>query len=140
MQVLLDTNVLVDIFAHRPGWEASQRVLEWCQAPRRAAWISWPTVATFAYLLESDGDDPATVRAKIGSLRRWAWIHPGTTAALDAALGYGFADFEDALQAAFARECGATLIVTRNVVDFADSPVPALAPEDFLSRYASPGI
>jgi hypothetical protein len=47
------------------------------------------------------------------------------------------ADFEDALQAAFA-ECSALdVIVTRNTVDFAQSPVVALTPEEFLLRYVS---
>lgn len=41
-------------------------------------------------------------------------------------------DFEDAMQAAAARACGARHIVTRNVKDFERSPVPAITPQEAL--------
>jgi predicted nucleic acid-binding protein len=41
-------------------------------------------------------------------------------------------DFEDAVVAAAAESYSCTHIVTRNVRDFRDSPVPALTPEEFL--------
>ena len=43
------------------------------------------------------------------------------------------ADFEDALQVAAARACGARHIVTRNVRDYARSPTPAVEPREALS-------
>ena len=55
----------------------------------------------------------------------------------DRALALSMTDFEDAIQAAHAESCGAHLIVTRNTADFANSPVPAMTPEDFLARYAA---
>jgi len=42
-------------------------------------------------------------------------------------------DFEDALQAAAARACGASVIITRNEKDFLASPVAAMTPEAFLA-------
>ena len=39
-------------------------------------------------------------------------------------------DFEDAMQVAAARGCGATRIVTRNLKDYKKSPIPAISPED----------
>jgi hypothetical protein len=41
-------------------------------------------------------------------------------------------DFEDALVASVAEATGSDYIVTRNVSDFAGSPVPALTPTEFL--------
>ena len=41
-------------------------------------------------------------------------------------------DFEDALQVAAARACGAQHIVTRNFRDFDRSPIPALTPAEAL--------
>jgi hypothetical protein len=54
------------------------------------------------------------------------------------ALNLPIDDFEDALQVAFAEANALDVIVTRNVTDFGGSPVPALTPEEFLSRHASP--
>ena len=50
------------------------------------------------------------------------------TADVRYALDLPMSDFEDALQAAAARACGARAIVTRNVRDFARSPIPAITP------------
>jgi hypothetical protein len=44
-------------------------------------------------------------------------------------------DFEDALQAAAARACGASFIITRNERDFLSSPVTALSPEIFFAQF-----
>ena len=41
-------------------------------------------------------------------------------------------DFENAMQVAAARACGARHIITRNVSDFRRSPIPALTPRDAL--------
>ena len=43
-------------------------------------------------------------------------------------------DFEDAMQVAAARACGAQAIVTRNARDFQRSPIPAIGPEDALTE------
>ena len=48
------------------------------------------------------------------------------------AAGLPMTDFEDALQVAAARACGARYIVTRNVRDFAGSPIPAISPREAL--------
>jgi len=45
----------------------------------------------------------------------------------------GWSDFEDAVVAAAAESSGCEVIVTRNVRDFRDSPVPAVTPEEYLS-------
>ena len=42
------------------------------------------------------------------------------------------ADFEDALQVAAARACGVRYIVTRNVRDYARSPIRAVDPQEAL--------
>jgi len=49
-------------------------------------------------------------------------------------LGISEGDLEDNLQGLCAAEAGADLIVTRNVKDFKNSPVPALTPADFLMK------
>ena len=50
------------------------------------------------------------------------------------ARGLSFEDFEDAVVATVARVTASVFIITRNVDDFAGSPVPAITPADFLSQ------
>jgi hypothetical protein len=45
-------------------------------------------------------------------------------------------DFEDALVASIAEATGSDYIVTRNVPDFAGSPVQAISPTEFLEIIA----
>ncbi len=44
------------------------------------------------------------------------------------------ADFEDAMQVAAARACGARHIITRNVKDYKQSPIRAIAPQEALKE------
>jgi len=44
-------------------------------------------------------------------------------------------DFEDAIIAATALRENAEYIITRNIKDFTQSPIPAITPSDFLRRF-----
>jgi hypothetical protein len=44
----------------------------------------------------------------------------------------GVVDLEDSLQLECAKSVGAEYIVSRNIDDFANSPIPVILPEDFL--------
>lgn len=54
---------------------------------------------------------------------------------LDALDNDKFSDFEDCLQEECAVEAMADYIVTRNPVDFAESRVKVIQPEDFLKLF-----
>jgi hypothetical protein len=47
-------------------------------------------------------------------------------------------DFEDAAVMAVAEASGSTFVVTRNVADFAPSPVRAITPADFFLGQHAP--
>jgi len=59
-------------------------------------------------------------------------VAPASSAWVRYAAELPMADFEVALQAAAAVACGADLIATRNLRDFARSPVPARSPTAIL--------
>ena len=63
---------------------------------------------------------------RIGNLDHAAWEEART---LD------MTDFEDAAVAMVPKTSASEFIVTRNVPDFLRSPVPAITPVDFLSRF-----
>ena len=50
------------------------------------------------------------------------------------AAGLPMSDFEDAMQVAAARACGARYIVTRNIRDYQRSPIRALNPQQALDE------
>ena len=65
-------------------------------------------------------------------LLRWFDVAGVGRAELEHARTLGWQDFEDAVVAAAAEHAGCEAIVSRNVADFEDSPVPALTPEEYL--------
>lgn len=64
-----------------------------------------------------------------------AGLTPLDTVSAHYAVSLPMADFEDAMQVAAARACGAQHIVTRNVSDFVRSPIPAVTPREALDRW-----
>ena len=90
-------------------------------------------MSNFYYLVTSERGDSDT-RDFIAELVRFVAVAPADTAALRYAVSLPMADFEDAMQVAAARACGARHIVTRNVRDFARSPIPALTPREAVDQ------
>jgi len=131
MKVMFDINVVLDIVANRmPFLEHSRtaylRVVENDDEPC----IAVHAVATLYYLLGG-----AATRKKREAAMDWVLssfkIAPAGESEVSAARALSFPDFEDALVAACAAASGCELILTRNVKDFRNSPVPAIAPDQF---------
>ena len=51
------------------------------------------------------------------------------------ALANGMRDFEDAIIAESCSRNGIDLIITRNLKDFKQSPIPAMSPDEFVRTY-----
>ena len=132
--MLLDTDVLIDVaLDRRPHSEASSELLDRVERGARRAFVAWHTLSNFYYLVTPARGD-ADTREFIAELIQFVAVAPADTAALRYALSLPMADFEDAMQVAAARACGARHIVTRNVRDFARSPVPATTPRQALAQ------
>ena len=132
--MLLDTDVLIDVaLDRRPHAGPSSELLEQVERGPRRAFVAWHTLSNFYYLVTSARGD-ADTRDFITELVRFVAVAPADTAALRYALSLPMADFEDAMQVAAARACGASHIVTRNVRHFARSPIPAITPREALAQ------
>ena len=132
--MLLDTDVLIDVaLDRRPHSGPSSELLDRVERGSRRAYVAWHTVSNFYYLVTSERGDSDT-RDFIAELVRFVAVAPTDTAALRYAVSLPMADFEDAMQVAAARACGARHIVTRNVRAFARSPIPALTPREALDQ------
>ncbi len=132
--MLVDTDVLIDVaLDRRPHSGPSSELFDQLEQGGRRAFVAWHTLSNFYYLVTPARGD-ADTRDFIAELIRFVAVAPADSAALRYALSLPMADFEDALQVAAARACGARHIVTRNVKDFARSPIPAVTPRDALAR------
>ncbi len=132
--MLLDTDVLIDVALDRlPHSGPSSELLDRVERSARRAFVAWHTLSNFYYLVSSQRGD-ADTRDFIAELVRFVAVAPADATAVRYAVSLPMADFEDAMQVAAARACGARHIVTRNVRDFARSPIPALTPREALDQ------
>ena len=130
--MLLDTDILIDVALDRPPHaEDATGLLDRLQKGPKKAFVAWHTLSNFYYLVASQRRGVGA-RDFIEQLTRFVAVTTTGTDAIRYAAELPMADFEDAMQVAAARACGARHIITRNVRDFRRSPIPALTPRDAL--------
>ena len=132
--MLIDTNILVDVaLDRRPFSEPASDLLELLKQGAVSAYISWHTVSNFYYIVAPAVGGIETREFIVDLLRFISVSQTGTEDILYAA-SLPMRDFEDAMQVAAARACGARRIVTRNARDYARSPIPAISPQEALDQ------
>lgn len=133
MIVLVDSDVLIDVALDRvPYADSAGQLLDALERRPGSAFVTWHSVSNFHYLVAPARGGDST-RAFLGDLVRFANVAPTTTESLRQALRLEMKDFEDAMQVAAAIVCRADVVATRNVRDFANSPVRAAPPETVLA-------
>ena len=133
MRILLDSNVVIDFFEGRePFFEESARVMEQVEQGVATGLLCATTLTTITYLAGKTVGKRQAVE-QVRQLLTLFEVAPVTRAVLDAALAGNMADFEDAVLAEAAHQAGAQAIITRNLKDFARSPVRAYTPRQWLA-------
>ena len=132
--ILLDTDVLVDIALDRhPHSEPASELLDRIEHGAEAAYIAWHSVSNL-YCVIAPALGGVSARDFIAELTRFVAVATTDTEGIRYAAELPMADFEDAMQVAAARACGARHIVTRNVRDYARSPIRAVDPQQALGE------
>jgi len=136
LKVAIDLNVVLDVVQRRePHYAASAALLSQVVEGRVTGALPAHAFTTLHYLVHRFAG-----RDQAGELVDWLLHHFEVAEAGKAELLHarklGFADFEDAVVAACAARVAADLIITRNLADFRDSPVPPATPEEFLAGQA----
>ncbi len=131
--MLLDTDMLIDVALDRhPHSGPASELLDRIEHGAESAYIAWHTVSNLYYIVAPSRGGVST-RDFIVELTRFVAVATTDTEAVRWAAELPVADFEDAMQIAAARACGARHIVTRNVRDYERSPIRAISPQEALS-------
>ena len=131
--ILLDTDVLIDVALDRqPHSEPASELLDRIEHGAEAAFVAWHSLSNLYYLV-APALGGVSARDFIVELTRFVAVAATDTESIRYAAGLPMADFEDAMQVAAARACGARHIVTRNVKDYERSPIRAVVPQEALS-------
>ena len=135
MKYLIDTCVVIDVLQKRePFFDLSYQVLSRLSKNNADIFLTAKTLMDIHYLMRKFFHSEAEAHVQIAKLLEIFQIESTTESDCAEALHSEMSDFEDAVLAFAAHRIAADAIVTRNVKDYAHSPVPALTPEEVWGR------
>ena len=140
MRVLLDLNILLDVFLAREPWLAnSSAVLQSSFDGHISGCLSVASLPTIFYIVRRNANALRASAVLKECLDSFELLRVERATAESAFLMLGN-DFEDNLQISCAVEAGLDAIVTRDPRGFALSPITVLTPAELLARIAdTPG-
>ncbi len=132
--LFVDTNVMVDLLAHRePFYEAAAQLFSLADRNKCTITIAALSFSTTAYLLERKltYEELSLVLRQFASIVEIASVDERVVRK-SLSITSRFRDIEDAMQHYAAMQSGCDFIITRNVKDFALSDIPVYTPDEFL--------
>lgn len=134
MKVLIDANVILDVLLNRSPWVTDSQTL-WDANHRKQihGYLVATTVTNLFYIARKLVGQPLALKGVRDCLAAFDIVPVDQTILQDAATLPG-SDFEDNVTIRCAVASGMDAIVTRNLADFTNSPVPAFSPVELLNR------
>ena len=134
MKVFFDTNILIDFLSDRGAFTKYATILFQLASKKKISiYTSSHAIATTYYILKKYTDDKS-LRRKLLDLMDLLEVLDVTKSQVKKALTPDRADFEDGIQLYNAESIsGMAYIVTKNLRDFRDASIPAIAPEEMVA-------
>lgn len=133
MKIIVDTNIAVDIMAHRDEFlDDSAKVFTFCCSGLIDGFFTASAFSDLHYIMKKHIHDEESVRSSLCFWMNFIGILDVDFEDCKKALRSTMNDYEDALLSEVAKRHGVDYIVTRNVGDFKNSPVPAVTPKEFI--------
>lgn len=137
MIVFIDTNVLLDVLAHRePHYQASAQVWTLAERCEITAFISAISFNNIYYILRKVSNK-TTANNALKLLRDVFESTPPDTKIINQAIDSECDDFEDAIQFHSAVRVGAHALIARDPNDFPSSSLTIATPDEFLKLWAT---
>ena len=137
MDLLIDTNVLVDVFLQRKPFEKhSKQVFELCMAHKHNGIIAAHSFTNMYYIMRKNFRQEDLRQLLLILLENFTVVSIDKQKIINGLNRFSFPDFEDCLQDECADEFRCDFIITRNTNDFSTSKVQAVSPEEFLKLKA----
>lgn len=136
MNILFDTNVVIDLFTDTDDFKAAFTAVDVALLRDFKLWLPACSTPSIRYLLTARKlMKAADARRAFGDLLQLFSIADTTSADCLAAYEHEHRDYEDDLVSYSAHRTGIDFIVTRNGRDFEKSPVPVLSPTEFVDLF-----
>ena len=135
MKALLDTCVVVDLLQKRePFFKDAKSVFLNVANHQFEGFVSAKALTDIYYLMHRYTHSDAESRKALGTLMQLVGVLSTNGIDCQNALVSAVSDYEDAIMIETAIRGQMDCIVTRNLADYAKSPVPVYSPEDFLKH------
>jgi len=132
--ILVDLNVIIDYLEARNGCEKAGELFAKCFKGELKGYVCAHEITTLSYYLGKARKNRAENMKIISKiLQIFDVIEVGKTI-LEKAIMSNITDFEDAVIVESAKMKKINCIITRNIKDFKNSPIPAILPEEYLIR------
>jgi len=135
MKIMIDTNVVIDVHQQRDGYEHGAQILKLSENKKIKGMLTASTITDIYFILGKYIKDDAHLRHLVQTLLSIVTLEDVYAKDVYAAFELPMHDFEDAVLAQCAKRLNADYIVTGNTDDFVNSPVKALKPEEFLTKF-----
>ena len=136
MKIIIDTNIALDVLFNRVEFfQESYEILKLTALESIAGFITTNAVTDMYFVLNKNSKDALKSRNAVEQLVKLVNLESIIPGDIMAAFASNITDFEDAVVSSAAKRIKADYIVTRNEKDFTSSPVPAIAPIDFLDKF-----
>ncbi|MFZ6026597.1 MAG: PIN domain-containing protein [Chloroflexota bacterium] len=133
LRILIDLNVILDVLAQRQPHDAdAHRLWAAIESGQVQGFVAAHSLTTLFYLLRRHTSQ-AQARAALVDVLHVFSVAAVDQAVIQAAMALAWPDFEDAVQMAAAAQCNAVYVITRNLEDFKNGPVPVLTAPNFLA-------
>ena len=136
MQILLDTNILMDYLTERdPFFPAAHKIISGCKNKQYDGVVAAHSIVDMFFILRKHFSN-AERRQMLLAFFEILTVEAVDEGKLRLALeNESFTDFEDCLQAECAKSAQVDYIITRNGKDYALSDIPVLSPEQFIEKF-----
>ncbi len=133
--ILLDTNIVLDLLAHRmPFYTEAAKLFSLADKKKIVLSVSALCLADINYILSKQIPE-MEVRKILRKFKVLVSVLPLDDKITDLALNSEFRDFEDAIQYFTAIENDQDLIITRNQPDFKESKIPVMTAGEFIKSF-----
>jgi len=135
MDLLIDTNVILDFLLKRLAFAKAAYVFECCEQGVIKGYFTVSQSTDIFYLLRREGATAIQANALIATLAETLQPLDNSVEDMNKALTSDMADYEDALLAQTALRANLTYILTNNLKDFSNSPVTAIGYDEFEHHF-----
>lgn len=137
MQIMVDTNVVLDVLLNRTAHVNESAAVLKAASDDIQEFISASAITDIYYIAQKELKKPSLTKQLIRNLLQIVHVSPVSEVDIWAALDSGWEDFEDAVQNSVAEHHRFDCIITRNTSDYSNSALSVMTPQEFVNKFVS---